>query len=629
MQATEHPRCFSVEAARDGLRDRYARLALVAHERHLAHLDRADTDTLIVSSDWLLWQKAAAEGWHCIPAEWGIVHWQGSDTLDTDLRIRANDWVYVDGHDATLFRGTSLGKLFVTVRILAAGVRMERALSPLIKAFCPRELIFFDFRAESNNLDAESRRLFASSVASDHGVAVRDRSDPVDAADPGLPMVPEDFNAPIEGTRRRISKQALVIAFGGVLHAYSRVVQGLCRHRRDVLIMLNPSLSVPLMKTYAGGPVRPVLFSRNQPKNPGFLWSCVKKGALLIAALPCRLSAAEKTALRDMIGTLERAWAKPTSRLEELARGYARIHFLNEDTLFALARQVKEAERVLRVHSPSRIVVDGVKNPPYRTYIELAHGMGIPVDYIWHSPYAPERLKVDALGGDPRCPPLVSRQLSWGNTNDEWLDAIGAGCERVRVGYPIGEAYRHVVPPSAKEKAGPVLVIEHSALGLDLGALNATKYVYFVTVMRFLKSKGYTDAIFKVHPGPPRKEYYYQIAAYFGIDCKIVKHQPLRELLPSADFVIGPVHSGAMAEALAAGRRYFGFWIPPTSMDPDYYRHLDVLTDLGELESALDEGRSVNAERALNDLCARDEIPNPCQRFWEVMEDGLLGPAVS
>ena len=31
----------SVEAARDGLKDRYARLALVAHERHLAQLDLA------------------------------------------------------------------------------------------------------------------------------------------------------------------------------------------------------------------------------------------------------------------------------------------------------------------------------------------------------------------------------------------------------------------------------------------------------------------------------------------------------------------------------------------------------------------------------------------------------------
>ena len=492
----------SVEAARDGLKDRYARLALVAHERHLAQLDLADTDTLVVSSDWLAWQKAAAEGRHCIPAEWGILAWKGSDSLHTDLRIRANDWVYVDGHDATLFRGASLGKAFVTVRVVAAGVRMERALSSLIEAFRPKEVIYFDFRAESNTLDAQSRLFVASSVASDHGVTVHDRSDPVDANDPGLPMVAVDFNAPTKRTGSELSKHALVTAFGGVLHAYSRVVQSLFRRRRNILIMLNTSLSVPLMESYAGGTVRPVFLSANQSKKPGFLWSCIKKGALLITALPCRLSAAEKKRIRGMIATLEGAWAKPASLVEELARRYARKRFLNEGDLFALARQVKKAERVLRVHSPYRLVVDGVQNPPQRIYVDLAHGMGLPVDYIWHSPCAPERLKVDAFGGDPRSPPLISRHLSWGNTNDEWLDAIGAKCGRVRVGYPIGEAYRRVVPPSSKERSGAVLVIEHSAVGLDLGVLNATKYSYFVSVMRFLKAKGYKDAIFKVHPGP-------------------------------------------------------------------------------------------------------------------------------
>ena len=113
--------------------------------------------------------------------------------------------------------------------------------------------------------------------------------------------------------------------------------------------MLNTSLSVPLMESYAGGTVRPVFLSANQSKKPGFLWSCIKKGALLITALPCRLSVAEKKRIRGMIATLEGAWAKPASLVEELARRYARKRFLNEGDLFALARQVKKAERVLRV----------------------------------------------------------------------------------------------------------------------------------------------------------------------------------------------------------------------------------------------------------------------------------------
>jgi len=67
--------------------------------------------------------------------------------------------------------------------------------------------------------------------------------------------------------------------------------------------------------------------------------------------------------------------------------------------------------------------------------------------------------------------------------------------------------------------------------------------------------------------------------------------------------------------------------IPPTSMDFDYYRGMNVLTDIGQLKRALAEGGSVDSERTLGSFYAFREIPDPCARFWEVMEDGQAAMA--
>ena len=55
-------------------KERYQRLALVSHTKHLAALDRNDDETLVVSSDWFLWQKAVHDQWHCIFYETGLLN---------------------------------------------------------------------------------------------------------------------------------------------------------------------------------------------------------------------------------------------------------------------------------------------------------------------------------------------------------------------------------------------------------------------------------------------------------------------------------------------------------------------------------------------------------------------------
>ena len=612
--------CHGVDQALEGLRDRYARLAFVSHERHLAGLDRADGDTLVVSFDWLLWHKAKRDGWPCLPAEWGILAWRGSDSLAGDLMIRVTDWMHLDGVDATMFHGASLGKPIAARTLLfqTALLRLTRMLGPIFERFGASEVLYFDCRAETNALDAETRLIVARTAAAEHGLAFVDRGDPVDPHDPSLPFSPEGANAPARRPRGRLWRDRLVSLYGRSLDAWSRLVQRLTPGRRNVFLLINTSLSAPLLAAFDDPRLRPVLSARSQPKGWRFLAKCLRRGVLLVAPPPPRLTEGEKADVRGIAGRLEAAWAAPATVAESVLHTYLRRHEITEERLFAAAREVKRAAALLDAFKPARIVVDGVRNAPLRYTIDLAHERGIPVDYIWHSPWAPDNLKFDALGGDPRCPPLVSRCLSWGRVNDEWLDATGTLCARVLTGCPIGQGR----PAAAQRPPGPprrVLVLEYNVSSVDLPGLYANKYTYFVNVLRLLRRRGIETIVFKVHPGRPHKEYYGPIAAHFGIECEIVKSRPLGDLLAETDVVIGPVHSGAMPETLAAGKPYYGMMIPPTSMDAGYYRGLNVITDVAHLGAALDAGASFDPERALRDLYATGEVPDPCARIWEVL----------
>ncbi len=70
----QQKRCFHIDDTVPYVRASYRRLALVTDQHHVDVLD-ADDDTLIVSSDWLLWQECLHNGLHCVLAARGIPGW--------------------------------------------------------------------------------------------------------------------------------------------------------------------------------------------------------------------------------------------------------------------------------------------------------------------------------------------------------------------------------------------------------------------------------------------------------------------------------------------------------------------------------------------------------------------------
>ena len=160
----------------------YRQLALVTNWNQVEQLDAEDEDTLIVSCNWLLWQEALLENRQCVHYALGIISWDEPNTLDRDLYIRANDWLYGDGvRDLTLFHGVSLGKLFCTD--VAMGLmnfhRFERSLVPLINRFGAEEIVYFDFANDISVLDRDMRRdTVRSSEEQRVGNAGRSRGSP-------------------------------------------------------------------------------------------------------------------------------------------------------------------------------------------------------------------------------------------------------------------------------------------------------------------------------------------------------------------------------------------------------------------------------------------------------------------
>lgn len=619
--AQSHP-CVALGDLPGRLKTRYRRLALITSRHHLELLDGQDDDTLIVSCDWLLWQQELAAGRHIAYYELGIRDWDKPDTLATDLFLHANDWIPDrEGGDPTVFRNVSLGRLFGAEMSMAMMnyYRLERALRKLFERFRPSEILFFDFTYDVNVLGVPLRKLVVETVSRDCGVAFVDRSG---EAPPDDDHIAEAVY--VEKGRGPMAR-AILATYAWLLEAATRMRCLASFRDRRVLVLVNSNVAPPLVRHFNGGGLMPVFLGRTIPRRAGLLWHCLRCGILLVAHRASRLSTEDLDRIDEIRRALEGAFSVPEDGVIGFARAYVRQEILDTGRMEEMAKKVSMAERLLDRIQPKRIVVDGIRNPPPRIYVELASARNIAVDYIWHSPLTPQNLKMDALGGEARYPRCVTRCLSWGRTNERWLDRVGATPKRIRVGSPIGDHYagwqrrRSSNPGSADGKS--VLLLQYTFVVTDLAGLNANMYENFVNSVRELKRLGAAQIRFKLHPGPGRwkKGYFQRIADYFGLDCAILKAEPFHECLAWADVVIGPALSGAMFETLAAGKPYHAFLLAPHSMDTAYFERFPLITGLDQLEASLARNSDTEGRVLLDNLYSIDEIPNPSERLWEVL----------
>lgn len=615
------PPCVSLfDGLQPHIKTAYARFALVSHDDHLRTLDPDDSDTLIVSSNWLLWQQLAAAGRHCVYFELGLIGWDPDDSLIRDLFFRSNAWIPGRGKDdPTLFHGISLARLFgpELSMFLRNYYRLERALRKLIERFGPSEILFFDYIYDVSVIDAPIRKRIAEDVARSGGVAFIDRA--VDGASGRV--VSESVY--VETGNRRV-KDALASLYAFSLETMTRLRTIFAARDRRVLFLVNSNMAEPLLNKFDGG-LTPTFIGRTVPRKAGLLARCLLKGFLLVRNDKPRLSAADAARLDDIERDLEAALVAPAEGELAFQRAYVLEQILRPGRFRNMAREVLAAELMFDRIRPARIVVDGVRNPPPRVVIEIARNHGIPVDYTWHSPHTPQRLRYEALGGDPDFEPCVTRALSWGRINDLWLDRVDGPAERAHIGSPLMSKYTSPDwKPAAKDtppERTNVLLLQYAFNLSDFAGLNANMYEAFVRTVRDLRKRGYINIRYKLHPGRGRwkKGFFEEIAAYFKLGCPVLKSEPYRDCLAWSDVVIGSALSGAMFETLAAGRPYVGLLLTPHSMDESFYEGFPMCAKLDEIPAALNRDIETESRRLLADIYGTAEFADPAKRLWDVL----------
>ena len=613
-------KCHHVDEAVPHLRESYRRFALVTSKRHLDRLDVGDPETLIVTSNWLLWQDCLRRGLHCVHSHLGMVGWDTRE-LDIDLFLLTNDWLYVDGKDATLFHGVSLGRKFVREVSLVIGdyERIKRSLETLTERFRPQEYIYFHFRTDTGFLNAPDCFDLVRSLADRSGIKVTDRGDPLAPDDPEFP-VNQHF-----GVRRRSERNWMSRAVDTARTVFELLVDPISRFRRllgrnrpGVLILNSHLNALPLFSTFDGKDVYPMVLAKWFPgkRDVGFLISSLAKGILLVGAPRRPLSPRDRRAVDGIEQRLLDALATPASGRDIYVRRHVQERILKPGRLNRAAVEVNWGKRLLERHRPGHILTDGLQNPTTNTILELAKDRAIPASACWHGPFVQD-VKLEIFGSDPRVEPLVERCLTWGRVNEDWLDSISARTAKVRVGNLAAARFRDTV--RAPENRRHALLLQYAVTYNDFATVTSTEYQYFVEVVQILRDLKYREIRFKLHPGAPKGRYYERIAERFGLECQIFETGSFEDFVAWSDIVVGPVVSGAMLEVMAAGRPYYPVLLSPHAVNTSYLGSCTVYGDFKALRQALESGQPPECGACLNDFTSIDEFSDPAARTWQAL----------
>lgn len=611
------------------LRARYQRLALVVNESQFDTVDSSDTETLVVSCDWILAKQAVARNRHCVHYELGLVDWEPPASLERELFIRANDWIYDGKTDLTLFDGVSLGKMFnqYGTMCLINFHRMHNAISRLIDMFSPEEVVFYDFMNDVNIMSRPLRVKLVQDVAEARGLTFTDALADDGAAHRQMSII--DTAASPEPLLRKVLRR-LYIRGLEILSGLGCLIRG---NRARALVLINTNMAEPLIRKFDGRGVEPVFRAQTPPKRGGILAHCIKTGIRLVDFSQPDLDAAD----RDRIAAIKAAL---TANVD--APGPVDVRFLRravmrdivaEGKLEDAARDCKAAAEDIARIRPERLVVDGSRGRPVRAYIERARQKEIAVDYIWHSPLTPQNLYYDALGGDPLSEPLITRCLSWGPVNEQWMRDVEANMPSTRVGAPWGGRYNREQNIAAIDTDSNILILQYTPNICDLRGLNSNMYSSFIELVRTLQKLGFDNLRYKIHPGPGRwgTEYFEKIKKAFGIEVLVQKYEPYASCLEWSDIVIGPFLTGAKFETLMYSRPYFAMLLPPVRTYYDYYPGYPVFKSVEEVVDAIqgyDEDFVQAGENLINSVCAADTIPNGAHAFWDALRSpDIVDPA--
>lgn len=613
--------CWDVDERPDWLHDRYRRLALVSHPRHLERLDSGDKTTLLVCCNWLLWQQAVNAGWHAvfIEAEWRA--WEFGD-LKSDVFLRASDWMYADGQDATLFRGVSLGAGFVkeVATMMLEYLRLKNGLSSLVSRYRPEFFVYFDCRVDHSVINDDERLLLIERLAGSLGVTLIERQDCPEPDDPFIPRAgPKGLDAVTNGTWRDRLWAFVQDGFAFVVTTASRLRRLASPGRPIVLMPISHLNGLPLIRGFEGRRLFPLFLARWFPDKAklGFVASSIVRGILLGDAPMAPLDVGDHAELESIRRRLEDSWQSPANDWDDEIRRFVRSHILEQGRLEVMAIHLKFAEAIIDRFRPSALFADGQQGALTVMFLKLAHKRSIPTAVTWHGIHLQD-YKMEIFGTDPRAEGCVDFCFTWGEVHESWLRAVGVRTTPIRTGNAI---IHNIADRVTHDSRGVnALLLQYAGPYCDVVSLYANEYAFFVKGVRMLNALGFKRVVVKLHPGPMKVDFHQKVADYFGLDCEIHREGSFEKFLEDADIVVGPLFSGAMLEAIAAGKPYFPVFLSPTMQNQEHIASINYYRNLPELLSGLQGGLPRDQHEILNAFTSIDDIPDPVARVWKALE---------
>jgi len=591
------------------LHERYERLVIISNLAHLLKLDIHDSSTLIVASNWLVWQKAVAKGWHCVHFQY---FWDSTQhkNLVTDLFLRSNDWVYYKEKDITEFHGVSLGRKFTRQisQVIVESVKIQTSIEYLIVRFKINKILYIDMTflpCTKAILNSRDQLAIIKRLGENHGIVVEPKT--------GGLLIKENSSKSLISTAStfisylKTIKSSINIKIFQVLVCFVRTLYFLfgksSPKKRKILLLLSHLNGIKLLEQIPLMDFQPLYLSSWHPnkKNIFKLIRQVFQGLETVRIDPVRLNKKDQIKIHKICHNIKKLIHKPQYCWHDDVHQYILENLTNGQKISDAAKVILGCEAILKRHKPDAIFTDALQNPLCMTFLELAKKNKMKTFITWHGPYYDDIL-MEVFGCDSRTSFYVDHCLTWGAQFETYLKNISSISTYTRSGSLISETIPNMTVPD-KDINSPlnILILPYHVAYHDISWPHDAQFNIFVDTVKTLKKHLPNARLkLKIHPGLSLVEYYSEITKFYNIDCDIHEDGPFLDYLQWSDITIGSVHTGAMLEVMASGKPYYPLLFNPTSVNIEHLKGCEYFQNITCLVEAISKNIKPNYHVFLN-----------------------------
>ncbi len=503
-------------------------------------------------------------------------------------------------------------------------LRIWQSIDMLCKKFRPTVICFHGLRTETDILDSDIIRILLADIAAIHNLEVQDIGEP-GGSGAGTYPIGRFLETARSWKEQKPNKPKMVLR-----ELYIATVAFLFMLRSSfspkkprVFLFLNWLGIRNLIENFDHTELTPVILVEPWPKSFSFLIKCLRKN-ILVSRLPkTTLNRAERQQVTEIIARFEASWESPRDSLHKAQRHFVRENYIRNGLIFERALVIKKYHLLYKKLGLDRVLVGDSESWLCSTIVELAACQDISADELLNGLFLSNQKTLNRCHRLDSAPPL-SRLLSWGSVNKQWLEATDSPLPAVLTGYPaLKDLY--VEKSAYKGSINNALILPIIPGGDDPAALYCETFTHLVSTARLLNKLGSKNLRLKIHPGHiSTKPYFEDVLRYHDIDCLVVVDGDLQEQVTWADIVVGGVNSGSCVEVLAQGKPYYPCLILPSSLDSQLFSFMPVFSSTESLERALVDGYVPDREMILEKFCSIHSIDNPVKTTWDALAQGLI-----